>query len=51
MKIFEHTTHFNSFRVVSLFWLASGGYGSCEKIGGGAVFQRCTINMLGVRTG
>ena len=50
MRIFEHTTHFNSFKTVALFWLAHGG----EKIGGGggggAIFQRCAINMLGVRS-
>ena len=50
----EHTTHFNSFRTVALFRLASGGLGLpvvSEKIGEGAIFQRCAINMLGVRPG
>ena len=35
-----------------LFWLDNGGYGSCEKTGGGgAIFQRCAATMFGVRPG
>ena len=33
VRLFEHITHFNS---LTLFWLASGGYSSREKIGGGS---------------
>ena len=48
---FAHTTHFNSSRTVVLFWPDNGGYGSREKTGGGAIFQRCVATMFGVRPG